>query len=188
MTSISLSLLIQISSLRRNNNVFTSVINNHLILMSRYTKKGILSWLGASAMTRLTRHPNGCTHRTRKPFCISKSPEKPRIARELRLRVTPTNDPASFKSGSDLLLTNGQPWTRPLYALSKYYPPLYDKLRQDRLVSDDLDTVLSTLPSKRWARYRTSQLLYTFDETFIIDFSRAEWGFFIITEQGIQCM
>jgi len=75
----------------------------------------------------------------------SMSPEKPRIAGNLRFRVTSSDDPSSFESGSDLLLVDGQPWSRPLHALPKYYLPLYDKLREEQLVSDDLDKVLSNL-------------------------------------------
>jgi hypothetical protein len=75
------------------------------------------------------------------------SPEKLPITGELRLRVASSDDPASFESGSDLLRTNGWPWSRPIYLLSKYYLPLYKKLREERLVPDDLDAVLSTLPS-----------------------------------------
>ena len=113
------------------------------------------------------------------------SPEKPRIAGELRLRVTPTDDPASFKSGSDLLFTNGLPWSRPLCILPRLYPPLYEKLREERLVPDDLDTILSTLPTTSF-KYRRTQLLYTLNDPFIVDFSSSDLAFFVITEQGIE--
>ena len=43
------------------------------------------------------------------------SPEKPRIARELRLRVTSSNDTAFFESGWDLLRPDGQIWSRSLF-------------------------------------------------------------------------
>ena len=92
---------------------------------------------------------------------------KTRIAGELRLRVAPSDDSASFESGSDLLLPNGQSWSRPLYTVSKYYSLLYEKLREERLVPDDLDTVFSTLPSNRPIYSRS---LYTLNDTFIIDF------------------
>ena len=46
------------------------------------------------------------------------SQQRPRIGGELRLRVVPSDDPASFESGSDLLRFNGQIWLRPLYMLS----------------------------------------------------------------------
>jgi hypothetical protein len=112
-------------------------------------------------------------------------PEKPRIAAELRLRVTSSD--ASFESGSDLLKLNGQPWSRPLCVLSKYYNPLYEKLREDRLVPDDLDAILSTFTSRLPSTNRT-QLLYTLNDTFIIDFSGTERSFFVITEKGIESL
>jgi hypothetical protein len=113
----------------------------------------------------------------------SVSPERPRIAGELRLRVTSSNDPASFENGSDLLRLDGQPWSRPLYSLSKLYFSLYEKLREDRLVLDDLDTALAALPSKIY-RYNQSHILYTLNDTFIIDFSSSATTLLVITEQG----
>ena len=112
-------------------------------------------------------------------------PEKPRIAGELRLRVVSSIDPASFESGSDLLLPNGRIWTRPLYYLSKYNPLLYEKLREERLVPDDLDTAISTLPSKE-PKYRRSHLLYTLNDTFFIDFSTCHSYLIVVTEQGVE--
>ena len=118
------------------------------------------------------------------------SSEKPRIAGELRLRVTSSNDTASFESGSDLLRPDGQIWFRPLTYLSTSLPSLYNKLREDQLVPDDLDRVLTTLPSrsrtvKSW-NFRRSHFLYTLNDTFIVDFSRRLYDFTVITEQGIQ--
>jgi hypothetical protein len=111
-------------------------------------------------------------------------PGKPRIAAELRLRITSSGVPTSFEGGSDLLKPNGQPWSRPLCVLSKYYKPLYEKLREDRLVPDDLDAILSTFTSKRFL-YNTSHLLYTLNDTFIIDFNSDQF-FSVITEQGME--
>ena len=112
------------------------------------------------------------------------SPERPRIAGEIRLRVTSSDNPASFESGSDLLKSNGQPWSRPLYAVAKCYTPLYENMREDRLVPDDLDAVLSNFPQIS-PRYRLRQLLYTLNDTFIVDFSRLQ-KFRVITEQGTE--
>ena len=117
----------------------------------------------------------------------STSPEKPRIAGELRLRVTSSNDPASFESGSDLIDAEGQPWSRPLYSLSKYHIPLYEKLKEDRLLPDDLVTALSTFPSKRCFFHR-SQLLYRLNDTFTIDFSKRRFRVIVITEQGVESL
>jgi hypothetical protein len=113
------------------------------------------------------------------------SPEKPRIMGELRLRVVSSDDPASFESGSDLLRTNGRPWSRPIYVVSKFYTPLYKKLREERLVPDDLDTVLSTLPSTS-STYRWKQFLTILNDTFTVDFSSKSLTFFVITEQGVE--
>ena len=103
------------------------------------------------------------------------SPENPRIAEELRLRVLSSDDPASFESESDLLLLNFQPlaWSCPLYVLSKSYIPLFENLREERFVSDDLDAAVLTL-TPRSPRYRQRQLLYTLNDTFIVDFSTQE--------------
>ena len=117
----------------------------------------------------------------------STSPEKPRIAGELRLRVTSSNDPASFESGSDLMLTDGQPWSRPLYSLSKHYIPLYEKLKEDRLLPDDLVTALSTFPLKK-CFYHLRHFLYTLNDTFTIDFSRRRSNFIVVTEQGKETL
>ena len=111
-------------------------------------------------------------------------PEKPLIAGEIRLRVATSDDPASFESGSDLMKINGQVWSRPLFVLPKFYIPLYDKLREELLVPDNLDAVLSTFPRRRNCR---SQLLYTLNDTFIVDFHHRQ-EFTVITEQGMQTL
>jgi hypothetical protein len=117
----------------------------------------------------------------------SMSPERPRIAGELRLRVTSSGDPASFESGSDLLRTDGLPWSRPLYVLPTYFLPLYEKLREERFVPDDLDRVLLTLsPARR--SYGRSQSLYTFNDTFIVDFNMVNSTLFVITERGVESL
>ena len=112
------------------------------------------------------------------------SPEKPRIAGEIRLRVTSSDDPASFESGSDLLRTDGQLWSRPLGAIAKYCSPLYEKLREEKFVPDDLDTVLLTLPPV-YHRYIQHNPLYTLNDTFIVDFSGSGRRFSVFTEQGV---
>ena len=113
-----------------------------------------------------------------------KSPEKRDITGELRLRVVSSDDPASFDSGSDFLRLNGQIWSRSLYVLSKQYIPLYEKLKEEQLVPEYLDAILSTLPQA----FLRSQLLYTLNDTFIIDFSKYSTAFTIITEQGVDTL
>jgi hypothetical protein len=138
---------------------------------------------GESETTILPHYPPG----TKSFLYYFTLPEKPRIAAELRLRVTSSGVPTSFESGSDLLKLNGQPWSRPLCVLSKYYKPLYEKLREDRLVPDDLDAILSTFTSG-FPYYNRSQLLYTLNDTLIIDFSCFKQHFHVITEQDMELL
>jgi hypothetical protein len=112
------------------------------------------------------------------------TPEKPRIAGELRLRVASSDDHASFESGSDLLRLDGRPWSRSLCNVSKNYIPLYEKLREEGFVSDDLDAVLSTftkLPNGR------CQSIYTLNDPFIVDFS-CNRLFSVVTEKGMEIL
>ena len=89
-------------------------------------------------ITKMTHGYARATHHARNFFLYySTSPGNPRIAGELHLRVASRDDLASFDSGSDLLLTNGHRWTRPLYALLNFHLPLYQKLREERIIPDD---------------------------------------------------
>ena len=114
-------------------------------------------------------------------------PNKPLISGEVRFRVASSDDPASFENGSDLIKINGQVWSRPLFVLSKLYPPLYEKLREELLVPDNLDAVLSTFPNKA-IMYRRSRLLYTLNDTFIVYFNGLSQDFTVITEQGMETL
>jgi hypothetical protein len=76
--------------------------------------------------------------------------------------------------------------SRPLYVFPNYYKPLYEKLREYRLVPDDLDASLSTF-TPRVPSYNRSQLLYTLNDTFqvIVDFNCSQY-LSVITEQGMK--
>ena len=115
-------------------------------------------------------------------------PDKPRISGELRLRVTRSDNPKSFESGSDLLAVNGWPWSYTLPALSRYYLPLYEKLREDGFVPDDLHGVLSSLPKPLpvgCLRLRGTRI-FTLNDTFKVDFSLNRPFFTVITEKGLE--
>jgi hypothetical protein len=114
----------------------------------------------------------------------SMPPERPRMAGELRLRLASDDNFASFESGSDLLLTNGRAWSRPLYSLSKYYRLLYEKLREDRLVPDDLDAAISTFPSLKPC-YNRFNPLYTLNDPFVVNLNTYILDFWVFTEQGM---
>ena len=119
----------------------------------------------------------------------SSLPGRPRLAGELRLRATSRDDPTSFESGYDLLGSNGQPWSRPLLMLSRCssYIPLYKRLRNDGLVSNDLDAIISTFPGSSNIYYRGQQL-YTLNDTFMVDFSKEILHLTVITEQGLEML
>ena len=140
------SLLIPISLLRRIKNLFLSVIFDPLPLMSRYANNRFLSLsrIRTSSMTRLAHEQTRLaheqefarpSHQTRKPFYITSRRQINPVLRENYASESVVNDdPASFESGSDLLRTNGQIWSRPLYVLPKFYILLYEKLREEHLV------------------------------------------------------
>jgi hypothetical protein len=110
-------------------------------------------------------------------------PGRPRIAGELRFRVISSDDP-SFASGSDLLRTNGQLWSRPLHVLPKTYSVIYEKLREEGLIPDDLHVALAAFP-KKLPSYSKSQYLFTLDDTFIIDFAKSVPILSVVTEKGL---
>ena len=111
------------------------------------------------------------------------SPKRPRIAGELRFRVASSDDHASFQTGSDLLKSDGQIWSRPLHVLPERYSPLYETLKEDKLIPDDLDAVLLSFPSIS-PRYSHRTCLYTLNDPFIVDFS-GERTLYVITEKGM---
>ena len=111
----------------------------------------------------------------------STTPGRPRIAGEIRLRVASSDDYASFESGFDLLRSDGEPWSLSLYNVSKYHIPLYQKLREDGLVPDDLDTILSS-----FTRMTKRQSIYTLNDTFVVDFSSRYMFLSVISEQGVE--
>ncbi|TBU39646.1 hypothetical protein BD309DRAFT_1003603 [Dichomitus squalens] len=67
-------------------------------------------------------------------------PYSPPLAGEVRFRITPSPDPASFSEGSDLLMEYGVPWKIPLLYMTgmKSYTGLHRLLLQDGLVTPQL--------------------------------------------------
>jgi hypothetical protein len=116
------------------------------------------------------------SHQPRKPFYRQKDPaSRENYASELHqvriLRLSKVDRP------------DGRPWLRPLYALPKYFPPLFEKLREEQLVPEDLHRVLLTFRS---VKYYRCQILYTSTDTFIVDFSNYKTYLLVVTEQGVE--
>ena len=68
------------------------------------------------------------------------------LAGEVRFRITPSSDPDSFATGSDLLMENGVPWRIPLLYVAgrDAFNDLHALLLQDGLVTPQvLDSVMS---------------------------------------------
>ena len=100
-------------------------------------------------------------YQTQKPFYITICRPKNPVSREnyaselhqaMILRLS--------KVGRYLVRTDDRPRSRPVYAVSKYYIPLYEKLKEERFIPYDLDTVLSILPSK-YLCYCRNHFLYS---------------------------
>ncbi len=79
-------------------------------------------------------------------FLYYRTPWGPPLAGELRFRLTPTPDPATFSTGSDLVTANGVPWNIPLYSipLRMRYRSLQAQLLQDGLVSQHTFDLLTS--------------------------------------------
>jgi hypothetical protein len=118
---------------------------------------------------------------------------RPRIASELRLRLTPTNDASTFDQGKDLCFTQpnpvgavGHPWRRPLYSIAKHSGsrPIYERLVEEGLVSPELDKSIQSLP-KLTFMYSRCQIVHSIYDTFILDLA-SDWITLVaITESGI---
>lgn len=67
-------------------------------------------------------------------------PHSPPLAGEVRFRIIPSPDPASFAAGTDLLMDHGVPWKIPLLYMSGIgrYTGLRTLLLQDELITPQL--------------------------------------------------
>lgn len=116
----------------------------------------------------------------------ARPPGAPPIASEVRFRLTPVNDPKAFDHGEDLHLSDERPWRRPIYSIAtnSVLGPLYDKLRQEGLVSPELDKALKALP-KLSIMYSRCQIVHSLSDTFKLDLSSDWHTLFAISEKGI---
>ncbi|PBK60987.1 hypothetical protein ARMSODRAFT_1026066 [Armillaria solidipes] len=93
-------------------------------------------------------------------------PDLPATAGQLRFRITPTNDPSLFESGSDLLKPNGIPWLVSVGKLLNLPNTSYlHKLLKDGLVSKDMISS-KYLRTYQKLQLRSSALLESYYDVF----------------------
>ncbi|SJL08460.1 uncharacterized protein ARMOST_11824 [Armillaria ostoyae] len=111
----------------------------------------------------------------------------PATAGQVRFRLTSTNDPSLFKSGSDLLKPDGTPWAIPLAKLVRVYGSgsgYVQILLDDGLVSKDL------IRSKYFHLYEklglraNSLLIESPDDVFPLSFPRSALTIFAASSDG----
>ncbi|KAK0216548.1 hypothetical protein EDD85DRAFT_435829 [Armillaria nabsnona] len=114
-------------------------------------------------------------------------PDLPPTAGQLRFRLTPSNDPSLFKSGSDLLKPNGLPWTvsvARLFGLQKaYYAHI---LLEDGLVTKDLISSEYFRLHRQHRLQLQSVLLQSFEEVFPLDLPCRSQALNMVTPRGVE--
>jgi hypothetical protein len=120
----------------------------------------------------------------------------PPTASELRFRVTPTNDPASFAQGSDLLHPNGLPWGIPLLAMvanlgavpAKKYQPIKALLIDTGLVTPDFLDMCATMVdgTNRNLPQRHSRIIHSLGQPFHINLDAIHFDFYILSRDQLE--
>jgi len=152
-------------------------------------------------------HPNyqlpfRCGYNTRKPFpegthgfLYYNSPPAgvSPAAGELRFRLTPGDDPASFDQGSDLQVDTGLPWCIPLLKIvatsqknqSQQFQPIQKLLRDDGFVTPALlETCTAMLNANN--HYPNGRIIHSFGQLFHIGFDQVKFGFYTLSMNQLQ--
>ncbi|KAI0056456.1 hypothetical protein BV25DRAFT_1920998 [Artomyces pyxidatus] len=102
---------------------------------------------------------------------------------EVRFRVTTSNDPASFASGSDLKLPDGQPWNVPPSFITPRFQlgeALMQLLLAEKLVNQTQLDIWDRLPRQN------SPFLTQLEQPFPVDFSSHAWTCWLVSEHGVM--
>ncbi len=112
----------------------------------------------------------------------------PRLAGQLRFRITSSPDPASFSAGTDLK-RYGLPWRKEILAMGLRNPEMteYHALLSDGLISEDTLSICKTaIDAHKTRRFNaTSRVLFAFGQPFDIRFGRFS-KFYVIDTSGYQ--
>ncbi|KAK0236756.1 hypothetical protein EDD85DRAFT_834821 [Armillaria nabsnona] len=100
----------------------------------------------------------------------------PATAGQIRFRLTSTNDPSLFESGSDLHKPDGTPWAIPLARLLRVHDSgsgYVQTLLNDGLVSKDLIRSKYFYLYEKLRLHANSVLIESFDDVFPLSFPRS---------------
>jgi hypothetical protein len=117
-------------------------------------------------------------------------PTLPPLAGQLRLRLTSSNDPASFKEGKDLIRHDYRPWNRSLLCIvaSKGLEAVKTQLLADGLVDPPLISQCERLV-KDHAYERPSPItLYTLNQPFFVDLSHGGFRCRVVGEDALSLL
>ena len=114
----------------------------------------------------------------------------PSAAGEIRFRLTPGDNPQSFKLGNDFLQPNGLPWRIPLLVMTKNgqnHAPLRELLLADGLITSALVTKCRemTKANARSVR-RDSIIIHSLSQPFPVAFTRGTLSFWVLTRKNVQ--
>jgi hypothetical protein len=126
------------------------------------------------------------------------NPGAPLVAGQVRFRLTPGNDPASFIHGSDLQMPNGLPWGIPLLAIVRgslpdpdqtiqHHPFLRENLINDGFLTPTLlETCEAMVKANEHAPTRSSHIIHSFDQLFHVKFDRIYLYLFVLANNQLQ--
>ena len=147
--------------------------------------------ISSSQSFRFTYSSNSCFPDGTRGFLYYQSPipGAPPAAGDLRFRLTPGNDPASFNQGSDLQLPNGLPWGASLLTIAhrQCYQPIRQLLIDDGLVTPALLETCAIMVN-RICPVTNCRVIHSFGQLFHVDFSATDITFHTLstTELGYR--
>ncbi|KAG5638633.1 hypothetical protein H0H81_011352 [Sphagnurus paluster] len=145
---------------------FVDVSNQKYVVLPITSPTSDINLLAGSTCLRFPPHSHGFLYYRREPSL-------PATTGEVRLRLTASNDPALFESGTDLVGRHGRPWGISLpQLLNSCNAPLKERLLLDKLVEPNFIRTLET----SWANMRTgnkrAQTLHRLEDPFEVSLNK----------------
>ena len=109
-------------------------------------------------------------------------------AGEVRFRITTSNDPSTFVTGTDLLGPMSLPWRIPLLAITnaERYKGLRQLLLEDNLVAAEVfQQCVRILDAPTMLTHR-SRLISSFGQLFHLEFGSIHLALFVVTNNSCQ--